>query len=150
MSSYANDLIVAVDQVLDSWLSRCVIDTAVRLSGGCSQHLQKAATDLARSVHEPVMTDLRALLETDVDQQGQNPLSVLRAAVRFPTALLLQYGIAPPARSEFDERMFPADAYALSPGNWADIAESLAEPGMIWGVWKAKTVLDRRRAEGLR
>jgi hypothetical protein len=40
--------------------------------------------------------------------------------------------------------------YDLSPATWGDVDESLQEPGLIWGAWKAKTVLERRRAEGRR
>ena len=85
------------------------------------------------------------LLSTDVDQQQTNPLSVLRSAVRHPTAVLHAAGLPRVHRDEFAERAFPADIYGLSPATWADVDPSLQEPGLIWGAWKAKTVLDRRR-----
>ena len=53
-------------------------------------------------------------------------------------------------RDEFEERAFPDDVYRLSPATWSDVDPSLHEPGIIWGAYKAKTVLDRRRAEGKR
>jgi hypothetical protein len=99
--------------------------------------------------HSPnVLAELDRLLATDADAQTTNPLSVLRAAVRHPTEVLARHGVPHAARDDFAVRNFPGDVYALSPATWADVDESLQEPGLIWGAWKAKTVLDRRRAEG--
>ena len=60
-------------------------------------------------------------------------------------ALLLAHGIPPVARDDFAIRAFPGDVYALSPATWSDVDENVQEPGIIWGAWKAKTMLDRRR-----
>ena len=70
---------------------------------------------------------------------------VLRAAVRYPTAVLRRAGVPPVVRDEFRERAFPEDSYDLAPAGWKDVDESLHEPGIIWGAWKAKTVMDRHR-----
>jgi hypothetical protein len=53
-------------------------------------------------------------------------------------------------RDDFKQHAFPDDTYDLSPATWSDVAESVQEPGLVWSAWKAKTVLDRRRAEGRR
>ncbi|HRE00718.1 MAG TPA: hypothetical protein PLV68_05430, partial [Ilumatobacteraceae bacterium] len=58
---------------------------------------------------------------------------------------LAAHGVPPRQRDPFAERAFPADRYGLSPAAWSDVDESLHEPGLIWGAWKAKTVLARRR-----
>jgi hypothetical protein len=58
--------------------------------------------------------------------------------------------VPPIRRSEFDRETFPDDVYGLSPATWSDIDESVHDPGLFWGAWKAKTVLDRRRDEGRR
>lgn len=142
-------LIDAVRVVLPSWLERCVVDTAVRTTGSCPPALRDAAAMMAGRAAATVMHDLTALLETDVDQQSTNPLSVLRAAVVHPTAVLAAHAVPEVRRDDFAIRAFPADVYGLSPATWGDVDESLREPGLIWGAWKAKTVLDRRRAEGL-
>jgi hypothetical protein len=84
----------------------------------------------------------------DVDDQRTNPLTILRRAVSYPTAVLRDSGVPEVVRDDFRERAFPADVYDLSPATWGDVDESLQEPGLIWGAWKAKTVLERRRAEG--
>ena len=93
---------------------------------------------------------LRALFAEDIDAQRTNPLAVLRGAVRYPTAVLEAAGVPPVVRDEFAERAFPADVYDLAPATWRDIDDSLYEPGLVWSAWKAKTFLDRRRAEGRR
>ena len=100
---------------------------------------------MSEQAHPLVMSQLVGLLETDVDQQRSNPLSVLRRAVEHPTRVLLAAEIPPLKRDDFAVRAFPLDVYGLSPATWADVHESLLEPGVIWGAWKAKTVLDRRR-----
>jgi hypothetical protein len=68
--------------------------------------------------------------------------------VRFPTEVLRRFGVPTPKRDDFAAEAFPDDAYGLSPATWADVDESLREPGLMWGAWKAHTVLARRRAEG--
>jgi hypothetical protein len=146
--SYVRDLIDAISAVLPAWLERCVVTTARRQGANVTPALAEAARAMARSASPVVMAELVELFDTDVDAQRTNPLSVLRAAVRFPTEVLAAHGVPARTRDEFAVRAFPADLYGLSPATWDDIDESLREPGLIWGAWKAKTVLDRRRAEG--
>jgi len=86
---------------------------------------------------------LHALLASDVDDQRVNPLAIVRDAVPFPTALLRDAGVVPPARSSFDEEHFPDDPYGLVPMTWRDVDESLHEPGIVWGAVKA--MAHRRR-----
>ena len=93
---------------------------------------------------------LRALLAQDVDEQRTNPLALLRTAARYPTELLATLGVPAVRRDEFDQRRFPDDRYGLGPLTWRDLGDDVHEAGIIWGAWKAKTVLDRRRAEGKR
>jgi hypothetical protein len=89
---------------------------------------------------------VRALLASDIDAQRTNPLSLLRGAVRYPTAVLRDAGVAPTGqRDEFAVRAFPDDVYDLAPATWTDVDESLQEPGIAWGAWKAYTHLSRRR-----
>ena len=77
-----------------------------------------------------------------------SPSSV--AAVRYPTAVLRDAGVPPVRRDEFKEQAFPDDVYDLVPATWRDVDPALQEPGIVWSAWRAKTVLDRRRAEGRR
>jgi hypothetical protein len=97
-----------------------------------------------------VVPALQTLVGLDVDQQRTNPLSVVRSASRFPSEVLADAGVRPPRRDPVDTEMFPLDVYGLVPARWLDLGDAVHEAGIVWGAWKAKTVLDRRRAEGLR
>lgn len=137
-------------EVVGPWLVRCVVDTSLRQSGECRDDLRQQASVMADRCAPAVIEEMRALLQTDVDEQRTNPLSVARRAVRYPTELLQQAGIAPPQRSEFDQRVLAEDVYGLAPATWSDIDPKLHDVGIMWGAWKASVVLQRRRAEGRR
>jgi hypothetical protein len=145
MPDYPQQLADAVETVLAGWLGRCVFDTARGAGIDPSVALVDMTRRMCTDATPVVMQALRDLLATDVDAQRTNPLSILRDAVRYPTAVLRDAGVAPANRDEFAIRTFPADVYNLVPAAWSDIDAALAEPGLIWGAWKAKTVLDRRR-----
>jgi hypothetical protein len=100
-----------------------------------------ARVDAAREV----TAELRAVLALDVDAQRTNPLSILRAAVRYPTQVLRSVGAQPVARDEFDERSFPDDEFALTPAAFADFGPAV-HAGIMWGAAKAHVHLQRRRA----
>ena len=140
MDAYAQALHTAAVAALPLWVERCV---RARASG-----LEAEAAAAGRRAALEVGERLRVLLATDIDEQRTNPLSVLRGAVVYPTRVLQAAGVAPVARDAFVERAFPDDVYNLVPASWREIDESLQEPGLVWGAWKAKQVLERRRAEG--
>ena len=145
-----DDLERAAHEAVEPWLVRTVTDTARRALGDVPADLDAAAHEMAARAAPVVLAELHDLLHTDVDEQRSNPLSVLRSAVRFPTEVLRTAGIPPVERDEFERRAFPADVYALAPATWRDVDESLHDPGIVWGAWKAATVLRRRREQGLR
>lgn len=147
---YSQQLIDAIDAVVEAWVTRCVHAVAAVQHIEISQDDRRRITEVAQNTRVDVHGRLTALLTSDVDDQRGNPLDVLRRAVAGPTQLLRELGARPIARDDFAERAFPDDVYGLGPAAFADIDESLVEPGIVWGAWKAKTVLDRRRAEGRR
>jgi hypothetical protein len=123
----------AVVAAIPGWVRRGVERFAVGID------TDAAAAAAAAEVGPP----LHALLAADVDDQRVNPLSIVRDAVRFPTGVLRNAGVAPPSRSSFDEEHFPDDPYGLVPMTWRDVDESLHEPGITWGAVKA--MAHRRR-----
>jgi hypothetical protein len=145
-----HDLVRAVEAVVQDWLVRCVERTAQRQWGACPPELLDTARHMAPEAANDTLRRLQLLLNTDVDEQRTNPLGVLRTAVAHPTRVLAGAGVPPVRRDAFAEEAFPDDSYDLSPATWTDVDPSLHEPGVIWGAWKAKVVLDRRRAEGRR
>jgi len=135
IAAYAEALIEAVEVALPEWVRRCVSGAAD------SVEAERAALD-------HVMPRLRALLAQDIDEQRTNPLSILRTAVQFPTALLRQAGAAPVERDEFNKRNFPDDVYGLTPANFAAFGDEVHHVGMAWGAAKAFVHLQRRRERG--
>ena len=128
----------AVTSVLPGWVVRRV--TALAPS------LRAEAEDAGRAAAADVGPRLHALLAEDVDQQRTNPLTLVREAVRYPTAVLAAAGVPPAPRSSFDVDHFPDDPYGLVPMTWGDVDESLHEPGIVWGALKARASIDRHRS----
>ena len=91
--------------------------------------------------------ELTELLSSDVDEQRTTPLSIVRRAGAMVAAELERHGVPatePPPHADV------ATGYGLAPASWSDVDQSLHEPGLVWGAWKAMTILRRRRDEGLR
>jgi hypothetical protein len=144
------DLAKALDGAVGRWVERCVVRLVAAYRGDVPPDVLDAARAASHRAQAEVGAELRTFLALDVDEQRTNPLAILRRAVRYPTAVLRDAGVPPVRRDEFKERAFPDDVYDLAPATWKDVDESLQEPGIVWGAWKAKTVLDRRRQEGRR
>lgn len=141
-------LLEAARRVVPGWLRRITVDAARR--GGVDQaQLELRIDAVVDRASEELLARLADLLATDVDEQRTTPLTLVRAAVREPTQLLLELGAVPPPSSP-DAGRFADDVYRLGPATWSDVDPSLHEPGLAWGAWKAMTVLARRRDEGLR
>lgn len=148
MSDYGAALADAVEAALPGWVERCVARIMTAYAGAVPEGVAAAARDAGGAARTEVGARVRALLAEDVDDQRTNPLALLRGAVRYPTAVLAAAGVPPVVRDEFAERAFPEDVYDFAPATWRDVDEALYEPGLVWSAWKAKTFLDRRRAEG--
>jgi hypothetical protein len=150
VESPAKDLIEAVDRVIPGWIERLVEDTARQRGHPVDRELIEAARAAGERARAAVADELGRLLGLDVDEQRSNPLTVLRSAAGHATDVLRTAGVPQPSRDDFARRAFPDDVYGLAPATWADVDPSLTEPGIVWGAWKAATVLDRRRREGRR
>lgn len=146
MEGPAETLAAAIEDALPGWVVRSVVNVATAAGREVDDSLRSAAEDAGERARADVGAAVRTLLATDIDAQRTNPLSLLRGAVRYPTAVLRDAGVAPTGhRDEFAVRAFPDDVYDLAPATWTDVDESLQEPGITWGAWKAYTHLSRRR-----
>jgi hypothetical protein len=133
------ELAESIIAVIPDWVDRCVR----RFLTDPNLELVRAAQhDAVAEVAAP----LRALLSADIDDQRGTPLTVVRTAVQHPTQVLRVAGVEPLQRDPFAVRAFPDDLFELNPGNWSDIHESLAEPGLRWSVAKAYVHQQRHRA----
>lgn len=141
-------LAAATEAALPAWVERQVERLMRAWRGEMPDAVRDAARAAGRQAQDEVGARLRALLALDIDQQRINPLSVLRGAVSYPTAVLCAAGVPEVVRDDFKERAFPADVYDLAPATWADIDESVQEPGLLWSAWKAGEHLRRRRESG--
>jgi hypothetical protein len=144
----AEVLVEAVEQAVPGWVERSVESRVVAARGSLPEDVHAAASVAGAAAAADVAARLRDLLALDVEEQRANPLALLRTAVRYPTDVLRTAGIPPVARDEFSERSFPDDVYDLSPATWRDVDDSLFEPGIAWGAWKAHQVLRRHRSDG--
>ncbi len=150
MAEPARALLAATVSAVPEWVERCVARVLAVQGREPGEDVHRVTEQAAHDAQDAVARDLGALLARDVDDQQSNPLAVLRGAVRYPTAVLRDAGAAPVRRDVYQTRVFPDDDYDLSPATWNDVDPSLHDPGIAWGAWKAKTVLDRRREQGRR
>lgn len=146
----AEDLAAAVEAALGPWVERSVRRVADEWRPGEGERLADDAHRAAEAAVAEIAPRVRSLLALDVDDQPTGPLAILRSAVVHPTSVLVEAGVPPVERDEFAVDRFPEDLYDLTPGSFADLDESVREPGLRWGAAKAHRVLARRRAEGRR
>jgi hypothetical protein len=139
----AERLSAAVEAALPGWVERSVRLRVTEWVGVAAPEVMTRAGEAGRRAVAEVGPELRRLLAADVDEQWANPLSLLRRAVRFPTAVLRGAGVPPIERDAFDEHHFPDDDYGLTPLTFADIDPSLHEVGLTWGAAKAMAHLQR-------
>jgi len=145
LATFASELADAMHDALPRWVARSV-SRFVAVEGEVALRVGEVSAQVQRDVGLAV----RRLLETDIDEQRGNPLTVVRRGVGPITALLREMQATPVERDEVDERLFPDDVYGLSPASFADIDPALHEPGLRWGAAKAYVFKQRRRIEGRR
>ncbi|HMK10382.1 MAG TPA: hypothetical protein VK461_02240, partial [Acidimicrobiales bacterium] len=133
MDEPAETLAAAVEAALPGWVERSVARVVAVSGRVMDDDLRSAARAAGARARTEVGAAVRALLARDIDEQRTNPLSLLRGAVRYPTEVLRDAGVAVVAeRDEFAQRAFPDDIYDLTPATWADIDPALQDPGITW------------------
>jgi len=147
LARYAAALAEAILAALPGWVERSVEERWAAWAGTSTipAEIRAHAQAGGRRAVDDVEPRLRALLAADVDAQRTNPLAILRQAVRYPNEVLAAAGVPPVVRDAHAERLFPDDAYDLSPAAFGDLHPSVHEPGLVWGAAKAHVILARRR-----
>ena len=145
MQEQAAALADAVEAALPGWVVRSVERVLVAYRGATDADVMRAAAEAGQRAGAEVGAEVRVLLAEDIDEQRTTPLTLLRAAVRYPTEVLRAAGIPGVVRDEQQERLFPNDVYDLAPANFADVDPALAEPGLAWGAAKAYIHLQRHK-----
>ncbi len=141
-------LVDAVERAVPAWIERLVTTRVQQWSGHVSPEVVATAATAGAAAAEDVVPRLRALVETDLDEQRTNPLSLLRDTTRFAHDVLADLGVPAVARDQFSTRSFPEDSYGLVPAAWEDVDPDLHELGLAWGAAKAFLFKARRRGEG--
>jgi hypothetical protein len=146
LDRHAAALVQAVEVALPGWVQRAVATRwAEQHEDELPEPVQDAAREAAAAAVDEVLPPLRALLAEDVAEQRGNPLSLVRRAVVHPTRVLAAAGVVPLDRDDEARRLFPDDVYDLVPATFADLDESVLDPGVAWGAAKAHVLLRRRR-----
>ncbi len=139
LAASASKLADGIVHALPGWV---VTSVQSRLANMDSE-TRGAAEAAGRAAVADIGTEVARLLAADVDDQRENPLALLRRAVRYPTEVLLAAGAPPIERDDFAVKRFPDDVYDLTPASFADIHPDLQTPGLEWGA--AKAFVHRRR-----
>jgi hypothetical protein len=145
LAALGADLAAEVTAAVPAWVMRCVEERMADW-GGTPGPVQEAARQAGTAAATDVGPRLVALLAADVDAQRATPLQVVRAAVRYPTAVLRDAGVAPLGRDHFARERFPDDPYDLTPATLEALDPALAETAVTWGA--AKALAHRRRHQG--
>ena len=138
-------LAAAIAGAYPGWLER---DLTTRLAVLDSAAARDAVSAAARLAAEELDRELAKLLAADVDAQRANPLQVIREVTARAAQVLDRLGVPAAARDAVEARAMPEDRHGLGPLAWRDLGDDVHEAGIVWGAWKAATVLSRRRAEG--
>jgi hypothetical protein len=137
VDGYGAELAEGIEAALGRWVQRCVRDVMVAWQGDLPSDVATAAAEAGRVAAAEVGEQVRALLDADIDAQRTTPLQLVRAAVRYPTAVLAAAGAPPVELDDFTSSAFPADVYGLSPASWAEVDPALVDASIAWGASKA-------------
>ena len=150
LDRYATALADGIEAALGPWVERSVLEVCDRGGVLVTGDLRRRAAAAGAEATVAIAPEVRALLGLDIDDQRTGPLELVRRAVRWPTDVLSEAGVAPVDRDETARSMFPDDLYDLTPTSFRDLDPDLHEPGLEWGAAKAHVHLARRRAAGQR
>lgn len=139
LADSAGTLADGIAQALPGWVVAAVESRLPHMDSESQEAAEAAGLAAAAEIGGQV----GRMLAADIDDQRENPLALLRRAVRYPTEVLLAAGAAPIERDEFAIERFPDDLYDLTPASFADIHPDLQTPGLEWGA--AKAYVHRRR-----
>jgi hypothetical protein len=145
LARYGDELVRAVESSLGDWIESCVHSVLHEQGRSIDDQTATLISASRLDATRDVVAELRTVLALDADEQRKNPLSILRAAVRYPTQVLRAVGAKPIERDEFDRQSFPDDEFALTPAAFADFGSAVHDAGIVWGAAKAHVHLQRRK-----
>lgn len=142
------ELALRVESVLPGWVVRSVVGLHRAWAGEVPAEVSAAAEVAGQRAADEVGAELRRMAGPVHGELSTTPLTVIRAAVRFPAAVLRDAGVPGVVRDAYDERHFPDDHYGLTPRSFSDIDPALHEAGLRWGAARARSHLARHGHKG--
>lgn len=140
---YADALTTGIEDALAGWVVRSVERIMTAWAGTFPEPVRRAAAAAGDQARTEVGGAVAELLRSDLDDQRTTPLTLVRDAVRYPTAVLRDAGVPAVVRDRFAEQAFPDDLYDLSPASLGELDPALADAGLAWGA--AKAFVHKRR-----
>ncbi|GJM37848.1 MAG: hypothetical protein DHS20C19_12150 [Acidimicrobiales bacterium] len=140
LAEIAADLLARVRAAAPVWLRQR--SAALCAAAGVAGDGVDAAVDDTLALLDP---ELERILLADPDAGAGSPLAAIRASTRPLTEQLRSIGVPPVIRDAFSQENFRDDLFDFGPAAFADIHESLHEPGLMWGAARAHVHLRRRR-----
>ena len=136
VSAYGIRLATLVVELFPDWATRSILTIAPESS-------EEDARAVGVTVASNLSPRLIELLSSDIDDQRQSPLALVRRHMYPLTAHLAELRASPAVRDPYDEEAFPADVFALGPKAWSDLGDDVSDAGLRWGA--AKAMAHRRR-----
>lgn len=146
LQRFATRLTVGIERAIGPWVERSIESVCDRSGIMVTGVVRQRAREAGAEASNAVVPRITELLSLDIDDQRVGPLELIRGAVRFATAVLLELGATPVQRDEMSQSMFPDDVFDLTPGSFGDLDPALQELGIEWGAAKAHVFLARRRS----
>ena len=145
LAGYATALADGIEAALPGWVEAQVARIMVAWTGAVPDEVRAEAGRAGAAARDELGPQVRALLALDIDDQRTNPMSIVRSAAAYPTAVLRAAGVPGIERDADAEAQFPDDDYDLVPTRFADLDPGLHDAGLHWGAAKAHVHLQRRR-----
>ena len=136
MAEHGRALAAGIEAALGGWVQRSVTRVLAAQGRPAGPDVLAAAHREGQRARAELGPRVRTALAADAAATA-NPLAIVREAVPYPTRVLAEAGATAVARDPRQEALFPDDPYDLTPAAFADLDESLAEPGIAWGLARA-------------
>ena len=145
LTELGQELAQELEIALPAWVEARVRFICQAWALDWSEEIANDTQEAGKKCATEVGLRLRELLESGIEQQDANPMSILRSATNYPTQVLKNYDVPPIERDDFSEGAFPDDVYGLTPAAFSDFGQTAHELGIAWGAAKAHTHFSRRR-----
>jgi len=140
--NYSDQLLLSLEGQISAWVTRTI---GLHLSENADA-LSKRVKVLAEEAEMSILDELSNLLVLPFDKQKLNPMSILRNVYKYPTKLLMEFGIEVANRDKQQTKIYPDDVYDLVPSSFLDFGRQVHEAGIAWGAAKAYAHLSLRKS----